>query len=797
VTLRVDVVLRERREEILRAWEALVRAEAPAAARKEPVLRSGLPHFLDALADWLASGEPSVRGGLRAGALLYVAQRLDERAELAQVLREYRSLREAIVRELLDDHAAPAGAPAGPPRDAFRVPLEELVRLNVALDEVLSDAVERFLAERDRAVRDDLRRRRREEEALRASEQNLRLLADAMPQIVCVLGLDGVPEYVNPSWTAVSGLDLEATRRVGWEGALHPDDIATVRECRRRVLKLLAPQDVEVRYRAADGSFHWFLGRLAPVVDDGRVVRLVGAGMDIEDRRRQEKALREQLVLKDQLSKVAESVPGVVCSFRLRPDGTVSMPFSAPAIAELYGISQADLGRDMAPVLARIAAEDGERVRGSIEESARTMVRWRAEFRYEHPTKGLRWIEGTSIPSREPDGSILWHGYVADVTDRKRAEEQVRAANERLRESDRRKDEFLGMLSHELRNPLAPIRHALYILDRADPAGPLARRAKEVATRQVAHLTRLVDDLLDVTRIARGKIELRRVDLDLSAVALRTAEDHRGQLEQRKLDLVVDVSPAPVIVNGDETRLAQVLGNLLNNAAKFTPEGGRVTLTVREEAGRAVVHVRDTGSGIDPAMLDAIFDPFTQAKQTLARSEGGLGLGLALVKGLVELHGGAVGVNSGGAGRGTDFVVTVPLAAPSRTAASDGRGTNEAPPPPRRRVLVVDDNVDAAETLAQLVQMQGHDAEVAHDGPHALALARAHPPDVVLCDIGLPGMDGYQVARALRAQGAQAYRLIAVSGYAQPEDVAAAAAAGFDRHVAKPLDPEKLASLLR
>jgi PAS domain S-box-containing protein len=378
----------------------------------------------------------------------------------------------------------------------------------------------------------------------------------------------------------------------------------------------------------------------------------------------------------------------------------------------------------------------------------------------------------------------------------RRSEERLRAANEKLREADRRKDEFLGMLSHELRNPLAPIRNALYILDRAEGDGARARHAREVAARQVAHLTRLVDDLLDVTRIARGKIELRRRELDLGALVRRAADDHRALMQERRLDLAVHVPARPVSVLGDETRLAQVLGNLLHNAAKFTPAGGRVAVSLAAEDGAAVLRVRDTGAGIDPGMIATVFEPFTQAAQTLARSEGGLGLGLALVKGLVTLHGGAVTASSAGPGRGTEVAVTLPLA-PARAAAPGGE---EAAPAgaaaqPRRRVLVIDDNRDAADSLAELVSMFGHTAEVAYDGPAGLAKAAQGRPDVVLCDIGLPAMDGYEVARRLRARQRDV-RLVAVSGYAQPDDVARAAEAGFDAHVAKPPDPDRLAALL-
>ncbi len=369
-----------------------------------------------------------------------------------------------------------------------------------------------------------------------------------------------------------------------------------------------------------------------------------------------------------------------------------------------------------------------------------------------------------------------------------------RKAEEALRDVDRRKDAFLSVLSHELRNPLAPIRNSIYILEHADPAGEQARRARAVIERQTEHLTRLVDDLLDVTRIAKGKIELRCARVDVVGIARRTAEDLRSVLAGRGLELALELPAGPVLVSGDATRLGQVLGNLLQNAAKFTPRGGAVTVSVRASADATELRVRDTGVGIAPDQLERIFEPFVQAERSLARTDGGLGLGLALVKGITELHGGTVRAESAGPGRGAELVVRLPLAAEASVPVAVAAGIT--PVPHGLRVLVVDDNPDAADSLAEIVQLFGHTTEVAYDGPTALARALASPPDVVLCDLGLPGMSGYDVARALRAAGPDGVRLIAVSGYAQPDDLRRAADAGFDGHVAKPPDPAVIERLL-
>jgi PAS domain S-box-containing protein len=366
-----------------------------------------------------------------------------------------------------------------------------------------------------------------------------------------------------------------------------------------------------------------------------------------------------------------------------------------------------------------------------------------------------------------------------------------------LEASDRRKDTFLAMLGHELRNPLAPIRNSLYLLDRAPPGGDLARRAQSVIERQVTHLTSLVDDLLDVTRIARGKIQLKREPLNLAELVGRTVEDYRALFAQSRLALALALPEEALWMDADRTRLAQVIGNLLANAAKFTPPGGRVSVGLEHhrELGQAVLRVRDTGIGIAPEMLAQVFEPFTQADTTLERSRGGLGLGLAMVKGLVELHGGHVGAQSAGLGAGTELTVRLPLArieGPAETPPERRTGDGE-----RRQILLIEDNRDAAESLRLLLELLGHTVELAPTGTEGVAKAKELAPDLILCDIGLPGMDGYAVARTLRLDPRlRVTRLVALSGYAAPEDSAKAREAGFDAHHAKPLSLETLETIL-
>jgi CheY-like chemotaxis protein/two-component sensor histidine kinase len=352
------------------------------------------------------------------------------------------------------------------------------------------------------------------------------------------------------------------------------------------------------------------------------------------------------------------------------------------------------------------------------------------------------------------------------------------------------------MLSHELRNPLAGIITSSYLLRRVDAASQYALRARDVIERQARYLSRLVDDLLDITRIARGKTTVRRERVDLADCVRRTAEDYAALFSELGVHLFIEVPAGPVWAAVDPTRMAQLIGNLLQNAAKFTPRAGNVTITLRVADGQAEVRVSDTGAGIDPGLLPMLFEPFVQGDRSAARIEAGLGLGLALVKGIAELHGGTVRGESAGPGKGATFVVRLPLGAhdvdrrqgKARDAVVQG-------PAASRSVLVVDDNRDAADSLAFLVETFGHTAEVAYDGPSAIDKAHSHPPDIVLCDLGLPGMTGFDVARAILSKQKD-IRIIAVTGHTRPEDRAQAAAAGFDGYVAKPPQPEAIRELL-
>jgi signal transduction histidine kinase len=383
----------------------------------------------------------------------------------------------------------------------------------------------------------------------------------------------------------------------------------------------------------------------------------------------------------------------------------------------------------------------------------------------------------------------------AEIAQRKRAEEM-------LKEADRRKDEFLAMLAHELRNPLAPIRNAVYLLQLLTVDDERIRQALEIINRQTRQLAELVDDLLDVSRITRGQITLRKQQLVLADVVAQAVETSQPLLKERQHRFEARLPDEPIVVEADATRLAQIILNLLNNAAKYTEEGGDISLTVERQDGEVVLRVRDTGMGIPAEMLPRIFEPFTQIEHTLDRAQGGLGIGLTLVRRLVEMHGGSVQAFSEGRGKGSEFVVRLPrsgsecstdVAASLHDAGRHGSGDGSS-----RRILLVDDNKDSAESLAQLMRLLGYEVRTAHDGEAGLRAAQQFTPDIVVLDIGLPRLNGLEVARRLRQDlGWRDTPLIAMTGYGQEEDRRRSEEAGFNAHLVKPVEFSELQAVLR
>lgn len=548
-----------------------------------------------------------------------------------------------------------------------------------------------------------------------------------------------------------------------------------------------------------------------PLVADGRVVGVLalfarrplteGVLADLAplaewiaqylDRKRLERQVAERNAAARQLAAIVVSSDDAIISKSL--DGSIQ---SWNAAAErLFGYPAAQaVGRHVAFLIPtdRLAEED------------EILARLRAGERIDHlETVRLRSdgqpvpVSLTVSPVRDEAGrSVGVATIVRDISKEKEAEARTYGLLSELREADRRKDEFLATLAHELRGPLAPLRNMLEVVKCAG-GDDRTRQAYATMDRQLGQMTRLIDDLLDLSRISRGKVQLRRERVELASVVSQAVEACRALAASAGHDLAVTLPPEPLSLHADPVRLAQVFGNLLHNACKYTDPGGRITLTAERQGSDVVVRVKDSGVGIPPDQLASIFEMFTQVDESLERSQGGLGIGLSLVKRLVELHGGSVEAYSEGRGRGSEFVVRLPLLVEKPRAQQRPEPTAAVPPAPARRILVVDDNRDSAASLALLLSLSGHETHTAHDGLEAVEAAGEFRPDVVLLDIGLPKLNGYAAGRRIRElPGGEDMVLVALTGWGQEDDRRRSKEAGFDHHLVKPVDLAALQGLL-
>jgi two-component system CheB/CheR fusion protein len=564
----------------------------------------------------------------------------------------------------------------------------------------------------------------------------------------------------------------------------HYEDMRRILETIRRGERI---DHYETVRRTKDGRIIHVSLTVSPIRDaQGKIVGASKIARDITDRKFAEAA---RIQAEERLRLALEAGRMVAWDLDLTT-GAVGSPLEC---LEQPGGGAGLLSGPIPPV----HPDDVERVERALRLAITSDAPYDIEYRHA-AGHGAGWVNDRAVVLRDEQGAaarVL--GIRTDITDRKRAEQENASLLEEVRKAVEQRDEFLAMLAHELRNPLAPLKNAIHLLRLKGDDPSVVDRVRDMMDRQVTHLGRLVNDLLDVSRLTRGMVVLDRRRGDLARLVEQAAEDHRGTFEAAGVSLEVDVPETPVWVSVDQTRLVQVLDNLLENARKFSERGGRigVQLVADRPAARAILTVRDTGIGVEPEMLSRLFDVFTQADRSLDRRRGGLGLGLALVKRLVELHGGEVEAKSPGLGLGSQFIVTLPLEE-EPTALTD---QSPRDPGPRKqvRVLVVEDNRDSAESLRMLLSSQGYDVTLAFSGTEGVELAHRARPDVVVCDIGLPGMDGYAVARALRNDpGTRRVRLIAVTGYGQEGDRSRALESGFDTHLVKPADPESLLSLI-
>ncbi|WP_169157540.1 PAS domain S-box protein [Brasilonema bromeliae] len=681
-------------------------------------------------------------------------------------------------------------------------------------------------------VQEDVTERRAAAESLRASEERLRLALDAGRMGTWDWNVRTNAVTWSPSLEAIHGLPA-GTFAGTFEASVadvHPDDRERVLGAVRRTLEEDLDYHLEYRVVWPNGSQHWVEARGQLLKDErGRPERMTGVCVEITERKRAEHdakfladasaTLAGLVDMEATLQKVATlAVPAFAdwCAIDMLDETgalkRVAVVHIDPSKVELAHVAHRKWPPDpKAPTgvwrIIRTGESEitpeitDEMILGSVKDS---------EFAQILIDLGLRSYMAVPLEAR---GRVLGvitfisaeSGRRFEPRDLALAEDLAHRAavaieNSRLyhevREADRRKEDFLSLLAHELRNPLAPVRNGLEILKMAGRDPNAVDMVVEMMERQVQHLVRLVDDLLDVSRIMRNKIELRRERIDLVAVIERAVEIARPGVDAGGHTLVVSPPAEPVPLHGDLVRLVQVVGNLLNNAARYSDPGGKIELSGERVGDRAVIRVRDRGIGIAPEMLSKIWDMFVQGDRRPSRSHGGMGIGLTLVRSLVEMHGGRVEARSEGLGRGSEFTIHLPVAdAPEPTPASAAAPAIEAAKP--RRLLVVDDNVDAAESLAVLLRLGGHDARVAHDGPTALEMAAADPPELAFLDVGMPVMDGYELARRFRSHPSlKDVVLVALTGWGQESDRRRTKEAGFDAHEVKPVEPAALQRLL-
>lgn len=780
--MRLSVFISTNKESILQAWENFARTiEPPAWSMDDAALRDHASAMLDVIIADLdtpqtASQQSAKSKGQAPGsatetsAQIHASERLAAGFTIDQLVSEYRALRASVLKLWA---AQPAQDLATDPAD--------VTRFNEAIDQALAESVSRYS----------------EITVALANRERLRLNAilDAAPVGISMADMSGGMEILNvenrriwgdhPDAKTVSELEVFK----GWwadGSSRHGQQLTAEEWALARALKSgeSAHDIVEIEPFGMPGERRTILLHAEPIRDAVRnVVGSVMAQMDISVQVKTEAALRDS---EAKFKTIADAMPQMVWS--TLPDG-----YHDYYNHQWYAFTgMAEGTTDGEGWNALFHPDDQARARNAWNASLTTGDTYDIQYRLRHHTGAYRWTLGRALPIRDDAGKIVrWMGTCTDIQDQKLAEEL-------LHEESRRKDEFLAMLAHELRNPLAPISTAAQLMRMVSGDEKKVRAASDIISRQVKHMTNLVDDLLDVSRITRGLVHLALEVTDLKQVITSAIEQARPLIEARGHELHMLLASSTAFVQGDKTRLVQVVANLLNNAAKYTPHNGKIHLTLDVQEEQAQIQVTDNGSGISPMLLPYIFDLFTQGERTPDRMQGGLGLGLSLVKNITLLHGGKSFAHSDGAGHGSTFMIELPLIAQQKTSIEEESewGTGDAPIQPLR-LMLVDDNVDAALSLAGLLESLGHQVHVTEDAMTALSSEERFSTQVFILDIGLPGMDGFGLARRLRADPTTSNAtLIALTGYGQAHDRVLTKAAGFDHHFVKPIDIDALSKVL-
>ncbi len=637
---------------------------------------------------------------------------------------------------------------------------------------------------------------------VRESEERYRALFNSAPMAVFVCDRNAVIQQYNARaeelWGRTPALGMEkhcgSTKLWLPDGTLLPHTKSPIVDVLRTGIPI---HNVEVFIERPDGSRLPVLVNFSAFKDTGgEIIGAVTSFIDISERKQVEEALRNS---EERFRHLADNIPQLAWIADAGTEGQVHWfnqnwyEYTGTTLAQMNGQGWHSVHHP----------EHAERVIRKFAHHVQEGLDWEDTFPLRGKNGQYRWFLSRMKVIRDESGTVVRiFGTNTDVTDQRKMADELRQNAADMSEADRRKNEFLAMLSHELRNPLAPIANALQMLRlQKGTESPIETQSRAIIERQVAQLKHLVDDLLEISRVSTGRIQLHLERINLAGIAERAVETARPIIAQRRHELTVALPPEPIWLYADAARLEQVLVNLLTNAAKYTEDGGRIWLTVEQNGESAVTRVKDTGVGIAPELLPHIFDLFTQAERSLDRSQGGLGIGLCLVQRLTELHGGTVEANSI-LGQGSEFVVRLPLlkAEGGRMKDEGSEGLNNSPVSPHPsslKVLVVDDNVDSAESLAMLLKVFKHDVRTAHDGQAGLKAALEDRPDVVLLDIGLPGLNGFEVAKHIRHLLADTNMvLVAMTGYGQESDRQRSQEAGFDHHLVKPTDFAKVLEIL-
>jgi PAS domain S-box-containing protein len=649
----------------------------------------------------------------------------------------------------------------------------------------------------------DITERKRAETILRDSEVHFRAIADQMP----VLMWRSDPQYrgiwFNKTWLDFRGRSMAEETGSGWASGVHPEDLPRLWSRFHEAIAQDQPFEVEVRLRRHDGEYRWMLDRGNPVHDGpgGTFSGYIGTFIDITDLKRSTEAL---LAAEQRYRAFVANSSEAIWRYELDEPLDLSWPPERQlefilehahlaelndAMARMYGFSNASemVG---APLSATLPPDDP---------AARDYLLKVIEARFQLPDieseekdrEGRTRFFSNSITPVVENGFLLraW-GTQRDITDRKLSERG-------MKEAERRKDEFVATLAHELRNPLAPIRNGIYLL-KGGKSGADADRVLGMMDRQMTHMVRLLDDLLDLSRITRGRLELQRSIVRMSEVLAEAVESTSPVIESRRHLLDVRIEDPEIRVDGDRTRLAQILANLISNAAKYTEPGGRITVSLSSAADDCVVSVTDTGIGIPEHALGELFEMFSQVRVQQQMPESGLGIGLSVVRTLVHMHGGSVTAHSEGLGKGSTFTVRLPRVFREPAGESAPQGYPDSSPLRTGRILVVDDNREAAQTLAVMLKSEGHQVQAVYGGEEAVAEAARFQPDLIFMDLGMPKVDGYEATRRIRALDTR-HRpaIIALTGWGQPRDRQRAREAGMDDHLVKPVAPELLREIVR